>query len=123
MNTTTYQCNHTMKKQYFFNVISLRYKFPIPEIIVRRCSVKNVCLKISHNLQKDTGEESLFNKVADRRPEARNVIKKETLAQVFSCKFCQIFKNISERLLLVLNIFRAVLRSTNRRCLLKKEHL
>ena len=27
------------------------------------------------------------------RPDACNFIKKETLAQVFSCKFCEIFKN------------------------------
>ena len=27
-------------------------------------------------------------------PEACNFIKKETLAQSFSCKFCEIFKNI-----------------------------
>ena len=28
------------------------------------------------------------------------LIKEETLAQVFSCEFCEIFKNISRRLLL-----------------------
>ena len=27
-----------------------------------------------------------------QRPEASNLIKKETLAQVFSCEFCEIFK-------------------------------
>ena len=32
-----------------------------------------------------------FNKVAAGRP--CNFIKKETLVQVFSCEFCQIFKN------------------------------
>ena len=32
----------------------------------------------------------LFNKVVGR---ARNFIKRKTLAQVFSCEFCQIFKN------------------------------
>ena len=35
----------------------------------------------------------LFNKVADLRPEACNFIKKETVAQVFSCEFCESFKN------------------------------
>ena len=35
----------------------------------------------------------LFNKVADLKPEACNFIKKETVAQVFSCEFCEIFKN------------------------------
>ena len=28
-----------------------------------------------------------------KKPEACNFIKKETLAQVFSCKFCEISKN------------------------------
>ena len=32
----------------------------------------------------------LYNK---RRPEACNFIKKETLAQVFSCEYCEILKN------------------------------
>ena len=31
--------------------------------------------------------------VAQRSPEACNFIKKETLAQVFSCEFCEISKN------------------------------
>ena len=35
--------------------------------------------------------ESLFNKVAGLQ--VCNFIKKETLAQVFSCEFCEIFKN------------------------------
>ena len=30
--------------------------------------------------------------VPSLRPEAFNFIKKETLAQVFSCEFCEIFK-------------------------------
>ena len=38
-------------------------------------------LKISQNSQENT------------RPEACNFIKRETLAQVFSCEFCEIFKN------------------------------
>ena len=35
---------------------------------------------------------SFFNKVAGQR-QAINFIKKETLAQVFSCEFCEISKN------------------------------
>ena len=34
-----------------------------------------------------------LNKVAGLRPEACKFIKKETLAQVFSCEFCEIYKN------------------------------
>ena len=31
--------------------------------------------------------------LANHRPEACNFIKKEALAQVFSCEFCEIYKN------------------------------
>ena len=47
---------------------------------------------VFRNFAKFTGKrlcQSLFfNRVADLRPQACNVIKKETLAQVFSCEFC-----------------------------------
>ena len=45
------------------------------EAVTRRSSVKKVLLKISQNSQKNT------------------FIKKETAAQVFSCGFCEIFRN------------------------------
>ena len=58
----------------------------------RRCSVKKGVLK---NFTEFVGKHlcpSLFlNKVAGS---ASNFIKKETLAQVFSCEFCKIFENI-----------------------------
>ena len=41
------------------------------EVVVQRCSVKNVFLEISNSLWKFS-------------------LKKETLAQVFSCEFCEI---------------------------------
>ena len=57
----------------------------------RRCSVKKGVLR---NFAKFTGKhlcQSLFfNQVAGG---TCNLIKKETLAQVFSCEFCEIFKN------------------------------
>ena len=43
------------------------------EAVVQRCSVKKVFL--------------------ERWPQACNLIKKETLTQVFSCEFCEISKN------------------------------
>ena len=45
------------------------------EAVTERCSAKQVFLKTSQNLQNC------------------NFIKKETLAQVFSCEFCDISKN------------------------------
>ena len=50
----------------------------------RRCSVKKVFLEIWRNIQENTCVKvSFFN----------NFIKKETLAQMFSCQFCEISKN------------------------------
>ena len=48
------------------------------------------------NFAKFTGkrlcQSIFFNKVADLRP--ADFIKRETVVQVFSCEFCEIFKNI-----------------------------
>ena len=46
------------------------------EGVVQRCSIENVLLEISQNSQENT------------------FIKKESLAQVFFCKICEISKNI-----------------------------
>ena len=58
----------------------------------RRSSVRKGVLR---NFAKLTGKhlcQSLFfNKVAGLRP--ATLLKKETLAQVFSCEFCEISKN------------------------------
>ena len=48
------------------------------------CSVKKVFIEISQNSQENTFAESFLIKI--------NFIKKETLAQVFSCEFCEIPK-------------------------------
>ena len=54
------------------------------EAVIQTRSVKEVFLDISQHLQEKYLCQSLFfNKVAG------NFIKKETLAQVFSCKFCE----------------------------------
>ena len=52
------------------------------EAVVQRCFVKEIFLEISQNSQENNfAKVSFFNKV------------KETLAQVFSCEFCEISKN------------------------------
>ena len=38
-------------------------------------------------------QSAFFNRVAGLRPQACNSIKKDTLAQVFSCEFCEISKD------------------------------
>ena len=53
--------------------------------------LKTVFLKILQNSQEDTcARVSFLNKVAGY---ACNFIKKETLVLVFSCEFCETFKN------------------------------
>ena len=52
---------------------------------------KKVFLKISQNSQENACVSLFFNKVAGLRP--ATLWKKQTLAQVLSCEFCEIFKN------------------------------
>ena len=55
------------------------HKIVVLEAVARRCSVKKVFLKISQNSQENTCARASF------------LIK--SLAQVFSCEFCEISKN------------------------------
>ena len=59
--------------------------------LVLTCSVKKVFLEIWQNSQKNTCARTSFNKVAGFRP--ATLLKKETLAQMFFCEFCEISKN------------------------------
>ena len=59
----------------------------------RRCSIKKGVLKIFAKFtEKRLFQSLLFNKVAGLR-QGCNFIKKEALEQVFSCEFCENFKN------------------------------
>ena len=62
----------------------------LTEAVVRRCSVKKVFLEMSQNSQKHTCARVSF---LIKLQASCNFIKKETLAQVFSCEFCEICKN------------------------------
>ena len=70
----------------------------------RRCSVKQVFLRIQHNSQESTCAGVLFNKLAGLD---QKIYQKEITAQRFSCEICKILitpslKNICELLLLIL---------------------
>ena len=56
------------------------------EAVAQRCSVKKVFLEISQTSQENTCVRVSFLIKSF-------FIKKDTLVQVFSCKFCEIFKN------------------------------
>ena len=60
--------------------------------VAQRCSIKKVLLEISQNSQENTCARVSFL-IKLHKGLACNFIKKETLAQVFSCEFCQISKN------------------------------
>ena len=61
------------------------------EAVARRCSVKKVFLEISQNSKENTCARVSF--LIKLRTSACNFIKKETLAKVFSCEFCEISKS------------------------------
>ena len=66
--------------QYFFGMVRNRSSH-------RRCSVgEGVLRNFAKFLEKHLCQSLFFNKVAGLR-------KKETLTRVFSCEFCEIFKN------------------------------
>ena len=56
----------------------------------KRCSIKKVFLKISQNPQENTCARVSFLKKLQAAPAT---LLKNTLAQVFSCEFCEFFKN------------------------------
>ena len=61
------------------------------EAVAQRCSVKIMFLEISQNSKENTCARASF--LMKLQASACNFIKKETLAQVFSCEFCEISKN------------------------------
>ena len=62
------------------------------EAVVRWCSAKKVFIEISQNSQENTCARVSFS--IKLQASACHFIKKETLAEVFSCEFCKISKNI-----------------------------
>ena len=52
---------------------------------------KNVLKNFAKFIGKHVSQSILFNEVAGLRP--ATLLKKETLAQIFSYEFCEIFKN------------------------------
>ena len=94
------------------------FKFWIDlEVVVLRCYVKKGILgKFAKFTGKHLCKSLFFNKVAGLRPKASNFIKKETLAQVFSCKLCEISKNtfFTEHLLATASVLNTLLRLRGR---------
>ena len=64
--------------------------FLCTEVVTWRCSVENVSLKFLQNSQENTCARISF--LISWWPEAGSFIEKESLAQVFSYEFCEMFK-------------------------------
>ena len=69
----------------------IKFHIHFKETVVQRCSVENVFLEILQNSQENTSVKSLF--LLELPALACNFIQKMALAHVFSCEFCEIFKN------------------------------
>ena len=82
-------------EQFSTNIIFEQISFESSnqwEAVVQRCSLKKVFLE---NSQKFTGKHSArVSFLIELQASACNFIRKETLAQVFSCEICEFSKNI-----------------------------
>ena len=63
----------------------------LTEAVVPRCFVEKVFLEISQNSQENTCARVSF--LIKLQALGLQLIKKESLAQLFSCEFCEISKN------------------------------
>ena len=87
MNLISFELKHLGDTLFDVRNMKLRIKEAASRgVLQKRCSYK---FRKIH--RKTPVPESLFNKVADLRPET--LLKKETLAQLFSCEFCKISNN------------------------------
>ena len=71
--------------RYLFSVITFFFDERHTEAVAQRCSVRKVFLEISQNSQENTSARVSFAITLQA--------EKETLAQAFSCDFCEISKN------------------------------
>ena len=75
-----------IKKHCFLRFYCLFFK--LGKAVTRRCSVKKLFLKILQNSQEKTC--ARFSFLIKLQALGLQLIKKETLAQVFPCEFCEI---------------------------------
>ena len=83
-----------IQKLYFSNgyrYIRGIFHQSFPEAVVQMCSVKKVFLEMSQNSQGNTCARVSF--LITLQASGCNFISKKTVAQLFSCEFCEIFKN------------------------------
>ena len=66
------------------------YRSSRPKVFCKKSVLRNVAKFTGKHLRQGL----FFNKVAGLRPQPWNFIKKETLAHVFLCGFCEISKDI-----------------------------
>ena len=93
-NAKYLNCMGAERTEFIFFMSHVTTDLPVSrqcsEAVVQRCYGKKMLLKISQNSQENTCGSLFFNKVLSW---GLQLYKKVTLAQVFSCKFCEISKN------------------------------
>ena len=78
-----------VEDDFYHKIIEAKYT----EEVDRRCSTKKFFLEISQNSQENTCAGLSFLIKLQAEAEACNFIKKENLAQMFTCEICEISKN------------------------------
>ena len=92
MQCFTYQYQRKCKLKEMFWGQS--FQFTTVLWVVQGCSVKLVLLEISQNSQENTcARVSFLIKLQALGLRQATLLKKQTLAQEFSCEFCRIFEN------------------------------
>ena len=71
-------------------MLKLNYRSSRPELLCKKSVLRNFAKFTGKHLC----QRLFFDKGAGLRPNACNFIKKQSLAQVFPCEFCEISKNI-----------------------------
>ena len=96
MNQIFDQCDNLISCDYYgiaeFKKMKIRYQQDLSilhsEVVTQRCSVKKVFLEILQNSQENTCARVCFS--VNCRHNTCNFIKKEALAQAFSCEICKV---------------------------------
>ena len=94
ISTITVQCEYQSFKIICLILVKFsKIFYVLAKAVIRMCFMKKVFLKISENSRENTSARFFYLIKLQGEGKACDFIKKEILAQVFSCEFCKIFKN------------------------------
>ena len=94
ISTITVQCEYQSFKIICLILVKFsKIFYVLAKAVIWMCFMKKVFLKISENSRENTSARFFYLIKLQGEGKACDFIKKEILAQVFSCEFCKIFKN------------------------------